>query len=545
MSLPEDFQRFIEKHRLAECDVIVVAVSGGPDSMCLLDLLVNRRDNASSPASGNLRERPTIVAAHLNHGLRGIEADRDEAMVREYCREHEVPFFSRRVDIAEKARAEGRGLEEAGREARYAFFDEVANTYAKEGRIVRIAVAHRREDQAETMLINLFRGAGPDGLCSMEPIRGRVIRPLLFADKARVDDYVSGHDVPYAIDRSNSENEYTRNKWRNVVLPMIREVSARDPVDALLSFGELLGSDREYLDMLVSGIFEKEKTIVTTGIYGLPTPLLRDLHPSLSSRLIRMLFEESTGGKTDLTKDLTRRITELSSRGKGGCSLSLPGGYHARIHDGTLYFERRDLPSSHDGGTDNSAEGPALEAVTLFGREYLVLKEEVKPVFHLRPEMIGQTVEVVSEEHGTRLFSVGLKIIENPNQVVYNNRTWYCPVRELSRVTMRAAEPKDSVRPAGSTGSKALRRYLTDRKVPVGIRKRLLVAVDRDSILWVPGLVHAEGFTDEISYGRYTATGGFEKLIGDKNTQIVKVTVLITDNERRVYGLCSRTSPDF
>ncbi|MBN1775479.1 MAG: tRNA lysidine(34) synthetase TilS, partial [Clostridiales bacterium] len=206
MSLSDECYTFTGQNRLLDCDVVVVAVSGGPDSMCLLDILLSLSEDFTGEEMGNRKAGPTIVVAHLNHGLRGEASDGDEEIVRSYCEHRRVPFFSRKADIAAMAKAEGLGLEAAGRKTRYAFFDEVANRYEQDRLRVRIAVAHRREDRAETMLINLFRGAGLDGLCAMGPIRGRIVRPLLFASKEQVTDYVREKNIPYGLDSSNSEN---------------------------------------------------------------------------------------------------------------------------------------------------------------------------------------------------------------------------------------------------------------------------------------------------------------------------------------------------
>ena len=527
MSLSDECYTFTGQNRLLDCDVVVVAVSGGPDSMCLLDILLSLSEDFSGEEMGNRKAGPTIVVAHLNHGLRGEASDGDEEIVRSYCERRRVPFFSRKADIAAMAKAEGLGLEEAGRKTRYAFFDEVANRYEKDRLRVRIAVAHRREDRAETMLINLFRGAGLDGLCAMGPIRGRIVRPLLFATKEQVTDYVREKNIPYGLDSSNSENDFARNRWRNIVIPQIREASVKDPVDALLSAADLLCSDKDYFDGLIDELFGKHRIDVAPGVVGLPCKFLVRLHPSIASRLVRRLFLTSFGNTTDLSREQVENIRSLLAGGRGNRSLSLSGGKYAGVFAGVFFFSIRNRPLFTEfSGEKTEHSERVLSVARCLNREFLVLEDKENPALIISGEKMGQTIEVMSENDGKRLFSVELKSVENPAQVVYNNRTWYCPVREIRDVTVRKYDSTDHIKPAGSVGGKPLRRFLTDRKVPVEIRSGLLIAARGTEVLWVPGLVHATGFTDEASCGRYLDGQGIGKLFENGAPPICRIKII-------------------
>ena len=158
MTLLSTCRDYCENHRLLSCKTILVGVSGGADSMCLLDIL----DSMAYGRTEDPKENPFpgIVAVHVNHGLR-VEADADEELVRIYCAKKNIPFVAGRFDIRKLADDKKMSLEEAGRDRRYAFFNEIAGEYGGESGSVRIAVAHHREDQGETILMNLFRGAGP------------------------------------------------------------------------------------------------------------------------------------------------------------------------------------------------------------------------------------------------------------------------------------------------------------------------------------------------------------------------------------------------
>jgi tRNA(Ile)-lysidine synthase len=527
MSLLDDSRIFIEQNRLLDCDVVVVAVSGGPDSMCLLDVLLSLSENSVDRGGDKDEPRPTIVVAHLNHGLRGEASDRDEELVREYCKHRGVPFFSQKSDISGMANAEGLGLEEAGRKARYAFFDEVAQQYEQDHQCVRIAVAHRREDRAETMLINLFRGAGLDGLCAMGPIRGRIVRPILFASKEQVAEHNQSRNIPYSIDLSNLENDFTRNRWRNIVIPQIREASVKDPFDALLSAGDLLGSDKDYFDGLVDGLFGMNQMIIAPGVVALPCKFLSSLHPSVASRLVRRLFLKSFGNTTDLSKDQVEKILSMSADGRGNRSLSLSGGKFAGVHAGAVFFSSRSRSLFTEcTGDETQHSEHALSVARCMSREFLVFGAEENATLDISADQLDQTMEVLSEKCGIRLFSVELKIVENPAQVVYNNRTWYCPIREIQGVTVRKSDSQDSIKPAGRSGGKPLRRFLTDRKVPAEIRRGLMIVARGTEVLWVPGLDHALGFTDESSCSRYLAGQGLKTLFDGDAPAICSIQII-------------------
>ncbi len=527
MSLPDECRTFIAQNHLLDCDAVVVAVSGGPDSMCLLDIFLSLAKDESDGQTGESAGLPKIVVAHLNHGLRGEESDADEELVRLYCERRGVPFFSRKRDIALMARSQGLGLEETGRNERYAFFDEVAERLEKDGLCVRVAVAHRREDRAETMLINLFRGTGPDGLCAMRPLRGRIIRPILFASKDRILEHNRDHNVPFRIDASNSETDYTRNKWRNVLIPLIRETSSKDPVDALLSVADLLGSDKDYFDGVVGELFEANRIDVAPGATGIPGKFLEALHPSLSSRLVRRLFSECFGDTTDFPKDQVEKVMALAADGRSNRSLSLSSERIAGMHAGVLFFADRNRALFFDPkGAPADCPGCKLSVARCLDREFLVLGEEEDAGVVLSTDMLEQTIGVISEKSGNRLFSVELKSVENPAQVVYNNRTWYCPVREIDGVTFRKPRPQDHIRPAGSAGGKLFRRFLTDRKVPAILRRGLIVAVRDHAVLWVPGFVHTTGFTDALSNARFLDGLGIGSLFDKDAPPICKVTII-------------------
>lgn len=198
---------------LPEHGTVLCAVSGGKDSMCLLDNMEKISED------GNVK----LACAHYNHRLRGADADRDEKFVRDYCKEHDIPFFAENGDVSGYANENKIGTEEAARILRYAFLDRVANEIGA----VKIATAHTADDNVETMLFNFARGAGLSGLCGIPPVRGKLIRPMLCMTTAEVYAYLEENSIPHVEDYTNAIDDISRNKIRHRVVPSLRELNLR------------------------------------------------------------------------------------------------------------------------------------------------------------------------------------------------------------------------------------------------------------------------------------------------------------------------------
>lgn len=207
--LEEKVKNTIKNYQLIEDkDKIVVAVSGGPDSMCMLNILNELCEK------GSLQ----LVVAHVNHMLRE-EANEEEQYVKNYCKKNKIEFFSKSIDVKKLAHTSKIGTEEAGRKARYEFFEEVL----KKTNATKIAVAHNKNDKIETVILHTLRGSGLEGLKGIEPKRGNIIRPLIECERSEIEQYCEENHLEPKIDKSNFQNIYTRNKIRNVVIPYVQE----------------------------------------------------------------------------------------------------------------------------------------------------------------------------------------------------------------------------------------------------------------------------------------------------------------------------------
>ena len=224
------------KKNEAPC-LLVVGFSGGADSVCLLQLLVSIR--------ALLRIR--LLAVHVNHGLRGEEAVRDEAFCRAFAEAQDIPYSAVSVDVRGEIARSGASVEEAARTLRYTALFDAARKAAMEKTPFRVATAHHADDQAETILLNLLRGSGLRGLSGMQPVRGALIRPLLAVPKKEILDYLDRHGLSYVTDSSNDSDAYTRNRLRHTVLPLLETLVNSQALRHIGAAGVRCGEADAYL----------------------------------------------------------------------------------------------------------------------------------------------------------------------------------------------------------------------------------------------------------------------------------------------------------
>lgn len=232
----EDVLSVIKRYNMLEnCDRIVVGLSGGADSVCLLSVLNSLKDEYGF----------SLVAAHINHGIRGAEAQRDEESCKRLCESLNVPLEILHADIPTLSKQQGIGEEECGRIVRYDFFRSLAGERGK------IATAHNLNDNAETLLLNLVRGAGSKGACGIPPVRDNIIRPLIETDRKSIESYCEENNLSYVTDSTNLECEYSRNKIRIKVLPTLCEIN-QNAVGALSGFASRMREQEAFLESVVN-----------------------------------------------------------------------------------------------------------------------------------------------------------------------------------------------------------------------------------------------------------------------------------------------------
>ena len=235
----------IKKYNLIqENDKIVIGVSGGPDSMCLLHILNGLKEKLNFE----------IVVAHINHMIRK-EAEEETQYVKNFCDKLGIKCYIKRIDVIDKSNKEKIGTEEAGRKARYDFFEEVLNIVNAN----KIATAHNENDNAETVLMNIFRGAGTSGLKGIEPIRdNKYIRPIIECERSEIEEYCRVNKLQPKIDKTNLENVYTRNKIRNVLIPEIKKEFNPNIIESLNKLSILARQENNFIQEYAKNIMENE-----------------------------------------------------------------------------------------------------------------------------------------------------------------------------------------------------------------------------------------------------------------------------------------------
>ena len=303
-----------ERELLPRGTRLLCAVSGGADSMCLLHLMKSREAELGIQ----------VFAAHYEHGLRGEESRRDCAFVENWCREKGILCVSAHGDVRAFAKEKGMDLEEAARELRYAFLQKTA---AELG-CTRIATAHNADDNAETLLFNLCRGSGAAGLRGIPPVRGNIIRPLLCCTRAEIEDYLRENHVPHVEDSSNAGEEYSRNRIRHRVTPVLREINPAFSTAALRT-AELMRRDEDCLSAMAEAFIREN-----FDGESLPLAKLRALHPAVAGRVFRRLCPET------LSLEQVDGLLEKTA-GSELAFADLPG-IRLRFEQGRLYFGQRE-----------------------------------------------------------------------------------------------------------------------------------------------------------------------------------------------------------
>lgn len=307
--------RYAKAHGLlAKGMHVLVACSGGPDSLALLDILMKLRP----------KFQLVLTAAHFDHGIRGEASKADAAFVADFCQEHGIPCFLGRVSVPEAAAKKGQSLELAARELRYDFLWQ---TVKRVGADV-LATAHHADDQAETVLMRILRGTGLDGLSAMLPRSGRQIRPLLFASRCQIEAYCRERGLQPRHDATNDIPDCTRNLLRLEVLPYLRQ---RNPEISrtLCQLAELARVDSDYLEQQLDELWPY-LTACRDGEYGLRLAPFRHHHPALQRRALRRLFAETAGSGRDLGFVHVEKMRLMLLAGQQtGKRLELPEGVTA------------------------------------------------------------------------------------------------------------------------------------------------------------------------------------------------------------------------
>ena len=310
------------RRRFPQGGKVLCAVSGGLDSMCLLDFLCRQREFS-------------VTAAHFNHRLRGAEADRDEQFVRDHCAARGIPFLSGSGDTRALAKREGLSVEEAARRLRYDFLTKTA----ADGGFDAIFTAHHADDNAETVLLNLVRGTGSAGLSGIPQVRGNICRPFLRIPRAELADYAAAHGVPHVEDATNEDPDAAaRNALRSSVMPVLRQINPKY-VENIARTSAILREESDALESMARGLMDQVKAL-PDGVC-VPCLMLTDVPRAVAERAVLQLLARTAGHRKDLTAAHVLAVLDLARGRRTDLEVSLPYGMTARRKKYTLEITRR------------------------------------------------------------------------------------------------------------------------------------------------------------------------------------------------------------
>lgn len=397
---------------------VLCALSGGPDSVAMTHALC-----ALAPQLGL-----TVAAAHFSHGLRPNAAAEEQALCQALCNQLGIPLFCGSGDTAAYAQGEKCTLEEAARHLRYAFLEETAAAWHADC----IATGHHRGDQAETVLFHLARGTGLAGLRGIPPRRGKIIRPMLDTGREEIEAYLAAHNLPYAIDVTNADPAYSRNRIRHQVLPQLEQTHPGAEAN-IAACARRLATDEDCLSGLA------HQALAAESQPGIGRERLLNLHPAVQVRVLQRLYAAASGGES-LSQVHLDALLELCAKSGSGRS-ALPGDLWAILE------------------SDRLAIGPLPQSAEPF------------PPVLLQPEewlTVGEWELCFTTDPAAKGFAFDMQKVAFP-------------------VCVRPRNEGDRI-PNSETTHKSVKKLLNECKIPVDMRDSIPILCDNKGVLAVADL---------------------------------------------------------
>ncbi len=477
-------KKFIDEHHMIEAgDLVAAGVSGGADSVCLLHLLWRLQ-----------QEIPyRFIAVHVNHMIRA-DAAKDAAFVERLCERFGIPYFLKEVDMSGYAKEQKLSSEEAGRILRYQAFEEVLDGQGDK-EACKIAVAHNANDRAETMLFHIFRGSGMKGVCSIQPVRETVIRPILCLERQEIEAYLEKQGIDYCTDSTNEEDAYTRNKIRHHILPYAEQEICQGAVAHMSELADILSETEDYLAEQTRRLYQicadeyKDSRMTENGqhmpVYGLQIQGDRLLpeHPVMIGRVLLYCLEQMIPHRKDITGRHIADLTALMQK-EGSKELSLPCGVRAYKEYDRLYLVREEITdkeevAARDGVTiseDFSMAGQAQRS----GKVY-----EIKPPMTILITGTGDFTFTIYEQDS----DVYKRIFNEKQQNIPENRytKWFDYDKITTAPSLRTRRQGDYLTIDTFLHTKSVKQYMINEKIPKMQRDHMYLLADGAHIMWIPG----------------------------------------------------------
>lgn len=463
----ETVSAYIRKfHMINPGEKILVGLSGGADSVCLFRVLLALRGEFAF----------SVEAVHVNHCLRD-SAGRDEAFVRNLCDKENIVLHTYVVDVKKHADEKGMSTEEAGRDVRYRCFAEAME---KSG-ASKVAVAHHKNDQAETILFHMSRGSGPDGLSGMHPVRDDVIRPILCLDRGQIESYLSACRQEYVTDETNESMLYSRNRLRLEVLPMLEEICP-GAGGHIAATGETMAALSDYLQQQIAEAFQEcvEWTGQDNMVLKLSCHRLRRLHTYLQGEVIRACMFALAEQKKDISRIHVESVLGLVDL-QVGRKLDLPYGIEAEKSYEMLLFYKKGPETVAETGFYIEVSTQEIEA----GKE-VVLPDGKK--MHLRRVAYDRNAEIPTKAY-----------------------TKWLDCDKIGKVIVIRTPEENDFFYFNDKNKKYVKDYMVNEKIPKTERSRSIVVAEGDHMLYFVGRrISNAVLIDELTRNilEITVTGG-------------------------------------
>ena len=432
-------------------DRVIAGVSGGADSVCLFLMLLELREKIGFD----------LIAVHVHHGLRGEAADQDQQFVEALCEQHRIPLEIFRVNLESIAKKRKQSLEEAGRMVRREAFDSVCKKYGGN----KIALAHHQNDNAETLLWNLSRGTGLDGLGGIRPVNGKFIRPLLCMNRKEIEEYLAKRKQSYCIDETNAGTDYTRNKLRHLVLPILEEQVNSAAVRHMNETMEQIWELQEYMQEQVEAAYQEcvQEHFEKACWIQIQQKSFETFPELIKKMVIRKGMEQVGGKKRDLSHKHVDVMMELMNK-QVGRTLDLPYEMHAKRNYEGIRLEKQ---RTYSFGEEKKAE---------------IMQECMSEL-----NIPGETILA------DRNLKLRCKILEKPKnlsikdipQKIYTK--WFDYGIIKSSLYIRTRQAGDTIVIDEKGHQKKLKNWFVDEKIPKEVRDSQLLLAENNEILWVLG----------------------------------------------------------
>ncbi|HSR04512.1 MAG TPA: tRNA lysidine(34) synthetase TilS [Proteiniclasticum sp.] len=448
----------LNKNLINENEKILIAFSGGADSLALLLMLHALKEELHIE----------LGACHVNHMLRGKDAEEDEIFCSEVARKLSIPFYSMKKDVRGYAKKKGLSVEVAGRELRYAFFKDIMVNHRYE----KCATAHHLDDQVETVLLNLMRGSGLNGLTGMSPKREEYIKPILFLKKEELLAYLKEQSMEPREDDSNMESIYQRNKVRNKLIPYIRENFNEDFPETIWRMTDLLREDLDFIHEQVGKVKSEYVENRKDNRIVIRKEAFHQ-HKAVVSRLLFDAIESVKGNITDIEEVHIRDMIALQ-KNETGKSIDIKDAVVARNDYGNLIIERKK--------TDTEREENMLHEELKIPGTYVVDGKTIRFRYVERDEIV--------KDKKLRFFNGD--VIEET--VIVRNR-----------------QEGDRMRPFGMKGYRKLKNILIDKKISREDRDKLLVFQNRNEIFYIGSMIISDDYKVKDNTVKILEIGIFEE----------------------------------